>query len=121
MEWGLVQFRLAQDRILLAQGTSILSRGSGTIWKLDATAARFGFQGFRRPRAFHEPRSGFRQKAANICGGLPTAATPTRAEFMAREQVREEAAAFHEPPGEGTRPTGGRPGPPTRRVERRCA
>src|SRR6266511_856743 len=36
----------------------------------------------------------------------------------APKQVVKVVGAFHEPPGEGTGPTGCRPGPLTRRVER---
>ena len=66
--------------------------------------------------ALHEPpagRAGCPQPAA---AGAPGTARPTWwGQFMATEQVKKEQGTSHEPPGEGTGPTGGRPVPFTRR------
>ena len=87
-------------------------------------------------RALHEPRSAVVPAAS--CGGVsPPARTPagtpgelagedagedacatSAGQFMVPMHAKKRKGALHEPPGESTRPTGCRPGPLTRRVER---
>ena len=61
-----------------------------------------------------EPGSGFRQKAANISGGLPTAATSRRARFRFPMCAKKGVEAFHEP--ERRTPIRRDPIRPTRRI-----
>ena len=80
----------------------------------------------KRKEALQEPQSAAGILPADqpekcTAGKMPAAPWRcglTCSRFIVPMRVEKRKEAFHEPPGEGTGPTGCRPGPLTRRVER---